>query len=49
MNKKTHEGVRKEKNQAALGRQQQMNKTEKYGAWGPVYKNKQNFIDMHIC
>jgi hypothetical protein len=20
----------------------------KYGAWGPVYKNKQNFIDMHF-
>jgi hypothetical protein len=19
----------------------------KYGAWGPVFKNKQNFVDMH--
>lgn len=50
MNKKAHEGVRKEKGQAAIGHQQQStNKSEKYGSWGPVYKNKQNFIDMHIC
>lgn len=20
-----------------------------YGSWGPIYKNKQNFIDMHNC
>ncbi|KAL0269533.1 UNVERIFIED_CONTAM: hypothetical protein PYX00_007234 [Menopon gallinae] len=20
-----------------------------YGAWGPIYKNRQNFNDMHIC
>ncbi|XP_017792916.1 PREDICTED: myb-like protein M [Habropoda laboriosa] len=29
--------------------QQSTNKKDKYGSWGPVYKNKQNFIDMHIC
>ncbi|CAD1474566.1 unnamed protein product, partial [Heterotrigona itama] len=28
---------------------QPTNKSDKYGSWGPVYKNKQNFIDMHIC
>lgn len=28
---------------------QQQNKDNKYGAWGPVYKDKQNFINMHIC
>lgn len=22
---------------------------KKYGAWGPIYKNKDNFVDMHIC
>lgn len=21
----------------------------KYGAWGSVYKNKENFVNMHIC
>jgi hypothetical protein len=21
----------------------------KHGSWGPVFKNKQNFIDMHLC
>ncbi|CAK9795135.1 hypothetical protein ANTPLA_LOCUS251 [Anthophora plagiata] len=50
-----YEGVRKEKNgNASSGYQQQSqqqstNKKDKYGSWGPVYKNKQNFIDMHIC
>lgn len=24
-------------------------KNDKYGSWGPIYKNKQNFIDMHTC
>ena len=48
------EGVKKDKN-ASSGHQQQQsqqqsaNKNDKYGSWGPVYKNKQNFIDMHIC
>ncbi|CAG0893815.1 unnamed protein product [Darwinula stevensoni] len=21
---------------------------QKYGAWGPTFKNKQNFVDMHL-
>nr|CAD7265100.1 unnamed protein product [Timema shepardi]CAD7575172.1 unnamed protein product [Timema californicum] len=24
-------------------------KDSKYGSWGPVYKNRQNFVDMHLC
>lgn len=20
-----------------------------YGSWGPIYKNKANFTDMHLC
>lgn len=29
---------------------QQSNKNDqKYGVWGPVYKNKENFVNMHIC
>ena len=51
MNKRSHDGVRKERNgQTTTGFQQQStNKSGKYGSWGSVYKNKQNFIDMHIC
>lgn len=26
-----------------------MKNDKKYGAWGPVYKNKENFVNMHIC
>lgn len=32
-------------------RQQQQcqpKKDEKYGAWGPIYKNKEHFVNMHI-
>lgn len=26
------------------------NKTDsKYGSWGPVFKNKENFVNMHLC
>lgn len=21
----------------------------KYGSWGPVFKNKENFVNMHLC
>jgi hypothetical protein len=24
-------------------------KKTQHGAWGPVYKNKQHFVNMHIC
>ncbi|GBP34792.1 hypothetical protein EVAR_21856_1 [Eumeta japonica] len=20
-----------------------------YGAWGPIFKDKQSFVDMHLC
>ncbi|EFN86923.1 hypothetical protein EAI_15794 [Harpegnathos saltator] len=29
--------------------QHQPRKDDKYGAWGPIFKNKENFINMHIC
>jgi hypothetical protein len=27
----------------------QEHKNAQYGAWGPLYKNKQNFVNMHSC
>jgi hypothetical protein len=27
----------------------QESKKEQNGAWGPMFKNKQNFVNMHIC
>lgn len=24
-------------------------KNDKYGSWGPIFKNKQHFVDMHFC
>lgn len=45
------QSVKKEKDSmaASIASQSTTNKQPggKYGAWGPVYKNKQNFIDMH--
>lgn len=29
--------------------QQQSRKNGEYGVWTPIFKNKKNFIDMHIC
>lgn len=26
-----------------------LNKKTKMDVWGPVYQNRQHFIDMHIC
>lgn len=25
------------------------NKDSKYGSWGPVFKNKDHFVNMHLC
>lgn len=48
-----YENVKKDKSTSSGYQQQSQrqptNKNDKYGSWGPVYKNKQNFIDMHIC
>lgn len=46
--------VRKTKNGPVSSGDQQSQggstkKNDKYGAWGPIYKNKQHFVDMHIC
>jgi hypothetical protein len=27
----------------------QESKKMQHGAWGPVFKNKQHFVNMHIC
>jgi hypothetical protein len=27
----------------------QESKKVQHGAWGPVFKNKQHFVNMHIC
>lgn len=35
--------------QQSQQQQQQKDKDNKYGAWGPVYKDRQNFINMHLC
>ncbi|XP_024892248.1 probable serine/threonine-protein kinase dyrk1 [Temnothorax curvispinosus] len=29
--------------------QQSSRKDDKYGSWGPIFKNKENFVDMHTC
>lgn len=28
---------------------QDKSKTNSYGAWGPVFKNRDNFVNMHVC
>jgi len=33
--------------QQQQNRQQQSSKDDKYGTWGPTFKNKENFINMH--
>jgi len=48
-----YQDVKKDKSSTVeRPRQQQQRsqvKNDKNGAWGSVYKNKRNFIDMHIC
>ncbi|CAL7938570.1 unnamed protein product [Xylocopa violacea] len=54
--KEPYGSVKKDKNGHASSehrqqsqQQQSANKNDKYGSWGPIYKNKQNFVDMHVC
>ncbi|KZC13086.1 hypothetical protein WN55_05491 [Dufourea novaeangliae] len=50
--KGSHPDVRKNKSVLASSeyqQQQEQPNKNKYGSWGPVYKSKQNFIDMHLC
>lgn len=50
MIKAPYEEIKKIKDEHSSSSQQiRAIKNEKYGSWGPIYKNKQNFIDMHIC
>jgi len=43
--KKAQENQKKD----GYNKQQQQGQKPQYGAWGPVYKNKQHFINMHIA
>lgn len=48
-----YQDVKKDKSSTTQRPQQQTQSSQakdvKNGAWGPIYKNKQNFINMHIC
>jgi len=52
--KERHMSPRRQQQQQQQQRQQQQQqqssrKDDKYGSWGPIFKNKENFIDMHTC
>ncbi|KAH0953875.1 hypothetical protein HN011_000567 [Eciton burchellii] len=47
--KKDKEGHMSPRHQQNQQQQQPPRKNDKYGSWGPIFKNKENFIDMHIC
>jgi len=44
MQKKAQENQKKDEY-----KKQQQGQKSQYGAWGPMYKNKQNFVNMHIA
>jgi N-acetylglutamate synthase-like GNAT family acetyltransferase len=44
--KKAQENQKKE--ECKKQQQQQQQQQQQYGAWGPVFKNKQHFVNMHI-
>ncbi|KYQ50451.1 hypothetical protein ALC60_10464 [Trachymyrmex zeteki] len=33
--------------QQQSSQQQSSSKNDKYGSWGPIFKNKENFVNMH--
>jgi len=39
----------RQQQQQQYHQQQSSRKDDKYGSWGPIFKNKENFIDMHTC
>ena len=44
-------GMKQQQQQSSSKSYSTPNKTDssqKYGAWGPVYKNKDNFVNMHM-
>ncbi|KAM0730663.1 hypothetical protein ACS0PU_003262 [Formica fusca] len=48
--------IKKDKEEHTSSREQQQQyqqqasrKNDKYGSWGSIFKNKDNFVDMHIC
>jgi hypothetical protein len=38
-----------QENQKKDGYKKQQEQKPQYGAWGPVFKNKQHFANMHTC
>ncbi|KYN09590.1 hypothetical protein ALC57_18282 [Trachymyrmex cornetzi] len=46
-NKEKHRNMSSSQQQQQNRQQQSSSKDDKYGTWGPTFKNKENFIDMH--
>jgi len=51
-----YQEIKKDKEERSSSREQQQyqqqqasKKNDKYGSWGSIFKNKDNFVDMHIC
>lgn len=47
--KEKHASPSQQQQQQQPYRQQQSRKDDKYGSWGPIFKNKENFVNMHTC
>lgn len=47
--KEKHMSSRQQQQQQQYRQQQSSRKDDKYGSWGPIFKNKDNFVDMHTC
>ncbi|KYN00234.1 hypothetical protein ALC62_09029 [Cyphomyrmex costatus] len=45
--KEKHGNMSSNHQQQQNHQQQSLSKNDKNGSWGPVFKNKENFIDMH--
>ncbi|GLH09604.1 hypothetical protein R5R35_002745 [Gryllus longicercus] len=48
--KASYEAMQKsERDRRSASQQQQQQQQKQYGAWGPVFKDKQHFAQMHFC
>ncbi|KAG8287735.1 hypothetical protein J6590_031849 [Homalodisca vitripennis] len=41
--------VAEDKYKSKTGEKNSSKQDNKYGSWGPLFKNKQNFVNMHCC
>jgi hypothetical protein len=48
LQKKAQENQKREECKKTQQQQQQQQQKQQHGAWGPVFKNKQHFVNMHI-